>query len=347
MFRFLNIEYFYLLGLIPVMILIYSLNKRWRKNAIASYGDPKLVAQLLPDLSKVKPILKQLIGITIITLLVIGLVNPQIGSKLKEVKREGIDVIIAIDLSRSMMAEDLQPNRLERAKQMISKLVSRLKNDRIGFIVFGAEAYVQLPLTLDYSAAKLFLSTVNIGIIPNQGTAIGSAIRRSYGAFGEENERNKALVIITDGENHEDDALQEAENAVSKGIIVHTVGLGSAKGGPIPVYQGGRKQGYEKDRDGGTIVTKLNETMLKQVASYGEGAYIRAGNTSSDLDRLFDEFNKLEKQEFDSKVFSDYEDRFQYFLFPALLLLILDLFLSDRKNKWLKSLNLFGESKKS
>ena len=289
--------------------------------------------------------------------IILGLANPQIGSKMEEVKREGVDLMIALDVSNSMLAEDIKPNRLERAKQAISKLIDKLHNDRIGLIVFGGEAYVQLPITTDYSAAKLFLSIISTDIVPTQGTAIGEAIKLSIRAFSSDydnpkysgqnpqqsTQKNKAIIIITDGENHEDNAIEEAKNAADKGIIVHTIGMGLVKGAPIPAYYRGRQIGFRKDRDGNTIITKLNEAMLQQIASSGNGVYIRANNIQTGLNALFTELNKMEKVKFGSKMFTDYEDRFQYPIAIALFLLILELIIAERKSKWLSKMNLFGK----
>ena len=276
--------------------------------------------------------------------MVIGLANPQIGSKMEEVKREGVDLMIAVDLSNSMLSEDLQPNRLLRAKQAISRLIDRLEGDRIGLVVFAGEAYVQLPITTDYSAAKLFLSTINTNIISTQGTAIGKAILLSLKSFDFENAQSKAIIIITDGENHEDDATEIAEQAAEKGVFVHTIGMGSIDGGPIPIKNRyDQLQGYRKDKQGNTVITKLNESMLQDIAQSGGGSYIRANNTQSGLDALFKEINKMEKKEIGSKIFTDYKDRFQIFIGFALLLLVIDLFILERKNKWSNKINLFED----
>ena len=263
---------------------------------------------------------------------------------MEEVKREGVDLMIAIDLSNSMLAEDLQPNRLMRAKQSISKLIDRLDGDRIGLIVFAGDAYVQLPITTDYSAAKLFLSTINTSIVPTQGTAIGKAIELSIKSFDLENDQNKAIIVITDGENHEDDAIEKAKEAQELGIFVHTIGMGSTEGGPIPIKNRyGSITSYQKDRDGNTIITNLNEGMLKQIAQSGGGSYIRANSTQSGLNALFKEINKMEKKEIGAKVFTDYKDRFQWFIGLAIILLIMETLMKGRKNKWSSKINLFEE----
>jgi Ca-activated chloride channel family protein len=263
---------------------------------------------------------------------------------MEEVKREGVDLMIAIDLSNSMLAEDIKPNRLERAKQAISKLIDNLKGDRIGLIVFAGEAYVQLPITTDYSAAKLFLSTINTNIVPTQGTEIGKAINLGLESFEIENGQNKAIIIITDGENHDEQAIENAEKANELGVFIHCLGMGLKKGGPIPIYnQYGIRTSYRKDKEGNTVVSKLNENLLSQIANAGNGTYVRANNSKSGLSKLFIEINKMEKKEIGTKIFTDYKDRFQIFISLALLLLILDLIILLRRNKWNNPINFYKE----
>ena len=335
MLRYENIEYLNLLyGLIPLFLLMIYYNK-WKNKAFKSFGEGLVKKGLIPFYSKSRENLKFLLISLCITNMIIGISNPQIGTKMEEVKREGVDLMIALDLSNSMLAEDIKPNRLERARQAISRLIDKLEGDRIGLIVFAGDAYVQLPITTDYSAAKLFLSTVNTNIVPSQGTAIGKAIDLSIRSFDMENGQNKAIIIITDGENHEDDALEQAKLVNEKGVFVHTLGMGLSKGGPIPIYNKYKNNtGYRKDKEGNTIISKLNEQMLQEIASAGNGTYVRANNTQAGLSTLFSEINKMEKKEIGSMVFTDYKDRFQLFLFIALLLLFFDLILLSRKNKW-------------
>lgn len=345
MFRLENIQYLYAYLLIPVFVLLFILMKQWRKKAIRSLGDTEVVRQLMPDVSTAKPVLKFIFLLLAMSLIILGIVNPQIGSKLQEVKRKGADVMIALDVSNSMKAEDLSPNRLQRAKLAISKLIDKLEGDRIGIVVFGGEAYVQLPITTDYAAAKLFLETIDTDIIPTQGTAIGAAVRLSMESFGQDVGKNKAIIVITDGENHEDDAVKAVEEAADRGISVNTIGMGSPSGSPIPVYRNGTQVGFKKDKEGNTVITKLNEQMLQELASTGNGAYVHASNSETGLNAILDEVNKLEKKNYESKMYSDYDDKFYYFLAPALLLIILELLISERKSKWLERLNLF-ETKK-
>jgi len=344
MLRYEHIEYLNFLFGIPVLIVAMLLYSRWKKNALSLFGDNRLVKELMHSFSKRRTQIKNILTILIFILLVIGIANPQVGAKMEEVKREGVDLMIAIDLSNSMMAEDIKPNRLERAKLAISRLIDKLEGDRIGLIVFAGEAYVQLPITTDYSAAKLFLSTVNTNIVPTQGTEIAKAIDLSVQSFDMENAQNKAIIIITDGESHDEKAIESAEKANELGIFIHTLGMGLSKGGPIPIYNKyGNRTGYRKDREGNTIVSKLNENLLRQIANAGEGTYVRANNSKAGLSTLFAEINKMEKKEIGTMVFTEYKDRFQLFISLALLLLLTDLILLGRRNKWSNRINFYKE----
>ena len=341
-----NTFFIYAFGIIPVFFFILFLLNRWRKKALASFGEANIIKQLFPDVSKTKRVWKTILYILAFTLLIIGLINPQIGTKLEEVKRKGADLMICLDVSNSMKAEDLQPNRLEKSKQALSKLIEKLEGDRIGIIVFGGEAYVQLPITTDYSAAKLFLESISTDLIPTQGTDIGKAIDLAITSFGKDEGKNKAIVVITDGENHDQNAILSAEAAVEKGITIHTIGMGSAEGSPIPVYRDNVREGFRKDKEGNTIVTKLNEQMLQELASSGNGVYVRASNSDAGLNTILSAIDKLEKKQFESKMYSDYEDRFQWFIAGAFIILLIETFLTERKSKLYQRLNLFGNEKK-
>jgi len=251
-----------------------------------------------------------------------------------------------VDVSNSMKAEDIKPNRLERAKQSIQNLIDNLVNDRIGIIAFAGDAFLLLPLTSDYSAAKLFLSTMDCDIIETQGTAMGKAINLAVESFPEEKTKKRALIIITDGENHEDDALGAATEAAKENVVIHTIGMGSPDGAPIPVYKNGAIAAYMKDNSGNIIITKLNQEMLSQIAAAGNGNFTRSGSGGIDLKAIIDDIAGMEKTQYQSKMFTDYEDRFQYFIAIALLMLIIEFFISGQKNKIIESLNLFGIKKK-
>lgn len=344
-FRFAQPFFFYALLMIPVFILLFRLMLSWKKRAMKNFGELKLIDKLMPDVSKSKPYIKFILMMLAFAFIILALANPQIGSKLETIERKGIDIAIAIDVSNSMLAEDIKPNRIQRARQAISKLVDELKNDRIGIVVFAGNAYTQLPITTDYSAAKLFLSTINTDIVASQGTAIAEAINLSADAFAD-NDHAKAIIIITDGEDHEGDAIEASKKAVEKGIKIYTIGMGLPDGAPIPVFdKNGTQQGFKKDLSNNTVITKLNENMLRQIAAAGEGKYVRANNTQAGLGFIFDEINKLEKTEFESRVFSDYEDRFQYLLGIALALLLIEFVILERKGRRFRNVNLFGTKK--
>jgi len=341
MFRFENTEYLYALVLIPVLIIWFFMVLKFRKKALEEFGDLKLLENLMPDVSVSRYKWKFFLVLLVLTSLIIGIANPQIGSELQTVKRKGVEVIIALDVSNSMLAEDINPDRLTRAKRAISKLIDDLNGNNIGLIVFAGEAYVQLPVTSDYASAKMFLNTINTNIVNVQGTAIGSAIELAEESFTKDNDKNKALIIITDGENHEDDAVKIAEEANKKGITVNTIGLGSIKGTPIPIVDRFGRKDYRRDNNGQVVMTKLNEEMLTKIAISGGGEYIHAGNSNFGLNTIVDNINNMDKQEFESKVFSDYEDRFQYFIGFAILLMLIELILLERKNKFTKGINIF------
>ncbi len=346
MYQFENSYFIYAFGIIPVFVLLFFIIKRWRKKTILIFGDLAVVNKMMPDISLAKRNWKFILFCFALMFLIVGLINPQAGTKLEEVKRTGADIVLCLDVSNSMNAEDLYPTRLEKAKQAISKLIDKLEGDRLGVIVFAGKAYVQLPITTDYAAAKLFLQTINTDMVPTQGTAVGSAIELAMESFGKDEGKNKAIIIITDGENHEDDAVKAAEKAAENNIMVCTIGMGSEKGGPIPIYRGTVREGFRKDKDGNTVITKLDEQSLQQIAYSGGGAYVRATNADSGLGSIMESINQLEKKQFETKMFSDYEDRFQWFVAIAFLLLVIELFISERKSKLLKRLNLYGDEKK-
>jgi Ca-activated chloride channel homolog len=342
MYRFEHIEYLYALLLIPFFSILFIIYMNWKRSAVRRFGEPIVISQLMPLASGNKLILKFVILMLAFGFLVIGLANPQIGSKLEKIQRKGADLVIALDVSNSMLSQDIRPDRLTRAVQGISKLIDRLEGDRIGIVVFAGKAYVQLPITTDYSAAKMFLSTISTQMVPSQGTAIGDAIDLSLESFRED-ERSKAIIIITDGENHEGNVLESAQAAAEKGIKIFTIGMGSPEGSPIPVYDAsGRQTGYKTDRQGQTIISKLDETTLQQMASAGNGIYVRASTGQDGLTRILDEINALEKQEIETKMFSEYEGRFQYFLAISLFFLILEFFVPERKSRWADKLKLFN-----
>jgi len=345
MFRFLHPEYLYLLFIIPIALGLFWFATRLQKKAINRFGNMETLMQLMPGFSFQRGWLKVIIFSAAVSLIIVGIAGPQFGSKLTEVKRKGIELIIALDISNSMMAEDIQPNRLERAKQAISRLVDKLSDDKLGLIVFAGDAYIQLPITNDYISAKMFLSSINPGIVPKQGTAIGTAITLAASSFSPQSETSKVIVVLSDGENHEDDPVEAAKKAAEQGIYVYAIGIGSPQGSPIPASQDNQTS-FWKDKDGNVVVSKLDEETLSKVAVAGNGNYIRATNTQLGLLPLFDEINKMQKTEMKEKVYSEYDEQFQYFFAVALILLVLEFIILERKNKWLTKLNLFGVNRR-
>lgn len=340
MFRLAHPQFLYLLLLIPLLVLLFVYARQRKRKALSTFGDINLVLRLLPEYSGIREILKFIIWTVAWILLVIGIADPQTGSKLEKIKRKGVDMVFALDVSNSMMAQDITPNRLERAKQAIIHLLGKLENDRVGLVIFAGKSYVQMPLTTDYSATRLFLANISPGMIPLQGTAIGDAIEISASGFGN-TKQSKAIIIITDGENHEDNAVDAARSVSAKGIRVFTIGIGQPEGAPIPVYSGNTQIGYKKDASGITVITRLNETMLEEIAQAGNGIFVKANNSQSGVQEVFDQINKLEKAEYNEAIFSDYEDRFQFFILAALILIFGEIFIANRKGKLAGKIKLF------
>ncbi|NOZ45950.1 MAG: VWA domain-containing protein [Chlorobi bacterium] len=341
MFRFENPQILYTLIGVLIIIVLYIISFTYKKRALKKFGDISVITPLMPDVSFFRPKLKFTFIVLALIFIIIALAKPQFGSKLQEVKREGVEIIIALDVSNSMLAEDIKPNRLERSKRAIAKLIDKLKNDKIGLIVFAGDAYTQLPITTDYAAAKMFLESVNTGFVQKQGTAIGSAIELAMKSFSPDNDKEKALIIISDGENHEDDAVEVAKQALEKNIKVYTIGMGLPQGAPIPIMTKYGQRGFRKDKSGNVVVTKLDEKTLQQIAVAGEGMYIRANNSKTGLKTLFNKINKMEKQKLKTKVYSAYDEKFQYFAAIALFLLIVEFLILERKNKYFKNVNIF------
>jgi Ca-activated chloride channel homolog len=340
MFRFEHSEYLYGLYLLPVFALLFFYLWIRRRKLLENFADKKLHHILFSSHSNAKSIIKMIIFLVAFELLILAAANPQIGTKMEEVKQTGIDVMICLDVSLSMQAEDIKPNRLDKAKYQISTLIKKLHGDRIGLIIFAGDAYVQFPLTTDYSAANLFLSAVDESSVPQQGTAIASAINLSVKSFDYKTNTQKAIVIITDGEDHEGDITKAVDDAADKKIKIYTIGLGSPDGVPIPVYNSrGVQAGFKQDKSGNIVLTKLDEDILKQIASEGDGKYYRGSNYEDQLDMIYKDLSSLEKTEFGVKKVTDYEDRFYYFLAPAILLLILEFFISERKSPLYGKLN--------
>ena len=319
-------QYLLLLLIVPLLFVAYALYLRARRRRIARLGDPELVASLMPEASTGKGWLK----ITLLALawlfFVIGLCRPQLGARLKEHQSQGVEVVIALDVSNSMLAEDYSPNRLERAKLAISRLVDRLQGDRIGLVIFAGEAFVQLPITADYVSAKVFLKTVDTESVPIQGTALAEALMASARSFSTQSERSRAIILITDGEDHEGEAVEAAKAIAEQGIRIYCIGVGSPQGKPIP-----KNGSLMKDRQGDIVVTRLDEDILQEIAGAGNGKYVRAGNAEFGLNPIIDDIRTLDKEQFSSVVFEDFDEQYMYFFGIALFFLILEFLISDRK----------------
>jgi len=324
------------------MVLIFLWLRNWKKKKLSLYSEKALLPHLLGDASRHKATFRFILLMIATLLLIIGIVNPQIGTKMEKVKRKGIDLVICLDVSQSMLAQDFKPNRLEKSKRAISRLIDQLQGDRIGLIVFAGKAYVQLPITSDYGAAKLFLSTITTDIVPTQGTDIGDAIELSMQSFGDSTFKHNAIVIITDGEDHEGNGAQTALEAREKGIFVHTIGMGTEEGAPIPVMSNGRIVSYKQDHSGQTVISKLSDESLYTIAQNGKGKYIKASNNDDGLELILQEVENMEQNEFESNMFTSYADQFQIFLMLSFVILVLEIFITNRKSKWLRKLNPFS-----
>ena len=344
MFRFADPIYLYLLAVIPVLAVIRFLTYRNQKKRLRKFGDPKLLRELMPDVSRFRPAVKFWILQGALALLIVMLARPQFGTKINNEQRVGIETIIAMDISNSMMAEDITPSRLDRSKMMVENLVDHFTNDKIGLIVFAGDAFVQLPITSDYVSAKMFLSSIDPSMMATQGTDIARAIDMAAHSFTQEEGIGKAIIVITDGEDHEGGALEAAKAAKEAGMRVYVLGVGSTKGSPIPIPGTGD---YMKDNTGNTVMSALNEEMCRQVAQAGGGAYIHVENNSAAQDQLDNELDKLAKKETTNTVYSEFDEQFQAVAILALLLLILEICIFDRRNPLIRRLSLFGSKKKA
>ena len=342
MFRFEDPIYLYLLVLIPILALIRFVSYRNQRKRLRKFGDPQLLKELMPDVSRFRPSVKFWLLLGALALLIVMLARPQMGTKISHEKRVGIETIIAMDISNSMLAEDVVPSRLDRSKMMVENLVDHFSNDKIGLIVFAGDAFVQLPITSDYVSAKMFLSSIDPSMMATQGTDIARAIEMATHSFTQEEGIGKAIIVITDGENHEGGAVEAAEAAKDLGMRVYVLGVGSANGAPIPITGTGD---YMKDRTGNTVMSALNEEMCKQVAQAGGGAYIHVENNSAAQQQLDNELDKLAKKETSTTVYSEYDEQFQAVGILAILLLILEICILDRRNPLLKRVTLFGRKK--
>lgn len=339
-FRFAHPLFLYLLILVPLFGMMMFYFGRKRKKAFEEFGEMPLLRHLMPAMSDARFRLKSWILIIAFAFQVLALAGPQFGAKLETSKRKGIELMIAIDVSNSMNAQDITPSRLDMAKMAVSRLVDKLADDRLGIVVFAGQAYVQLPITTDFPSAKMFLQSINTNMVPTQGTAIGAAINLCMNSFSAQENINRAIVVITDGENHEDDAVEAASRAASQGIKVYTVGMGTTKGSPVPVNPGDTRN-FIKDKDGQVVITRIDEQSLMQVAAAGNGAYVSANNIRAGINALIDELNSIEKAEIEAKVYTAYSERFMYFEAVVLILLLIDLLILGRKNPKLSGFDIF------
>ncbi|MFO8053706.1 MAG: VWA domain-containing protein [Bacteroidales bacterium] len=335
--------FLYGLALIPLLVLFHIATNYRRRKKINALADNDLYIYLTPQASNTRRNWKFTLFVMALFFLIVALANPQIGSKMEKAEKKGVDLIVALDVSRSMLATDLSPNRLASAKRALNRLINRLEGDRIGLVIFAGQAYKQFPITTDYAAAKMFLQAVSTEIAPTQGTAIGEAIEKSINSMNDKADNNQAVIVISDGENHEDNPLQMAEKAAEKGIIIHTIGIGSLKGAPIPISNRPGTGRYLQDNKGNTVISQLNQQMLQDIAKAGNGTYIHASNTKTGVNALYEEVQKMKAKEFDTLVYADYEDRFQYPLAIALLLLIIEHLMYNRKSPWLQKFKLFAD----
>ncbi|MBC7188337.1 MAG: VWA domain-containing protein [Calditrichaeota bacterium] len=332
MLRFANEHLLYLLFLVPLLVAFYALAFHWKRRAMERFGHLPLLQKLAANTSRRRQILKAALLVLALSLMILALARPQIGTKLEEVKRSGVDIVVALDVSLSMQAEDVKPNRLAKAKREIQQFIDRLQGDRIGLVAFAGEAFLQCPLTLDYAAAEMFLDIMDPSLIPTPGTAIGEAIAVAMRAFEQKERKHKVLVLVTDGEDHGSDPVEVAKQAAREGIVIYTIGIGSVEGVPIPVYdQRGQLVDYKKDRSGQRVTSRLDEITLQKIAQETGGAYYRATGGAMELDKIYERIAGMEKKELASLRFSQFEDRFQYIVFLVLVLLIVEPLIPERR----------------
>ena len=337
-------HFIYLLGILPLVWITYALVSSWKRKLQSNFANPALLKELSPNRSRFKPTLKLILFSLALVLMVFGLMNPKIGTQLETVKREGVDIVFAIDVSKSMLAEDIAPNRIEKSKRLVSAILNQLASDRVGIIAYAAQAVPQLPITTDYSSAKMFLQGLNTDMLSSQGTALDNAIDLSGTFFDDEDQTNRVIFLISDGEDHSDAAANAAARAAELGIKIFTFGVGTENGAPIPIKRNGVIESYKKDFEGEVVITKRNAEVLQSIAAATQGLYQDGNDTQAVLDFVSEQLKAMDKKEFEAKKFVSYKDRFQPFLIGALLFLLMDLFLFETKTKWVQKLNLFNEN---
>ena len=338
-------KYLYLLFILPILVVIFLFNLYWKRKKQREFGDVELIKKLSPDKSPFKSTLKFVVLLLAFACLIMALVNPKIGTKTETVKREGIDIVFAVDVSKSMLAEDIAPNRLDKTKQIISQIMNELGSDRIGVVAYAGSAFPVLPLTTDYGVAKMFVQSMNPGMVSSKGTSIEDAIKISESYFDPKSKTSKLVILISDGEDHSEGAKATAEEAKKAGLKILTIGVGTTKGGPIPLKRNGVVESFQRDRQNEVVITKLNESSLQEIAKITEGKYINGRNTKEVVDFVKNALENIEKTEFESTQFTDFNSQFQWFLGMGLLLLVVDVFLLEKKTRWVKKMNLFNEEK--
>lgn len=338
--KFENTDWLWALPVVLCFVLLFWLRSRSKKKKLERLGDNRLRELLFPQFSSVRMIWKNIFLILAFIFMVLAMANPQVGSKFEKVKVKGAEIIIALDVSNSMLAEDITPNRLDKARQEIIQLLVELKNDKVGLIIFAGKSFLTVPLTTDYAMIKMYLRGIDTDVISTQGTDIGGAIQLAMDSYSDQKKNDKALIIITDGENHESDAVEEAKKASEAGISVHTIGLGKKEGVPLPYYTRYGKKEFRKDRDGNVVVSRLNEELLNNIAAAGKGQFILANNYGIGLDRIYKSLKGLEKNEFKEKMVMDYEDDYQIYLWVAMIFLVVEFIILPRKNKYLAKIKL-------
>ena len=336
-------KYLYLLFLLPILLLLFLYNQYWKRKKQREFGDLDMVKKLSPEKSVFKPILKLIVMLLALSALILGLVNPKIGTKMETVKREGIDIVFAMDMSKSMLAEDVAPSRLEKSKQIVSQIINQLGSDRIGIVAYAGSAFPVLPITTDYGVAKMFLQSMNTGIVSSQGTSLDEAIKLSSTYFDDKSKTSKLLILISDGEDHSEGAEEAAEEANKLGMKIITIGIGTEKGSTIPLRRNGIVESFQRDNNNEVVVTKLNQESLTTIAKATKGGYVNGNNTKEVLEYVKNALNNIQKTEFEATQMADFQSQFQWFLGFAFALLFLDIFFLERKTKWVRKLNLFNE----
>ena len=336
MFRFAQPDYLWLLLSVPFAIVVYVLYRRAQKRRLARFGDPDVIRELMPEASPRRVRNKFVLTLLALSLMILALSQPQFGAKLREVTRKGVEIMLAVDVSNSMLAEDFAPNRLERTKNAVNRLIEQLDKDRVGMVVFAGDAYIQLPITSDYISAKSFVSGLNPNMVPVQGTSVARAIETATRSFSDQSHQSRAIILVTDGESHDDDPIAAAQLAKDAGVVIYTVGIGTPQGAPITID--GETM---KDENGQMVVSKLDEQTLQQIAVLTGGSYVRATDRSIGLDQILKQIGQMEKKEFSSMAFAEYNDQFHYLLAAALVLLLAEFLMLDRKNRWLARISVF------